>query len=292
MTLLLRSNLFVPANRANMVEKAHQIPADVIVLDLEDSVPPGEKEAARGALAGAIASLSAAGKTVQVRVNHLSTGLTRDDLAAAIGPGLSGLIFPKTEAAAEIRELDVMIRYQEVQGQVRPGTNVLFPHIETARGLLRCEEIATASTRIGGMSIGAEDFVADLGVARTNEAREIEYARRVVLHTCIAYGLQPLDVVFPHFQDEAGLIAEARYGKSIGFKGKYVIHPAQVAAVNAVFAPSPEEVELARRTVAAFEDAVAQGRASTQVDGRMVDTPTARRASDVLAYAEAIAARA
>jgi citrate lyase subunit beta/citryl-CoA lyase len=284
----MRSHLFVPANRANMVEKAHQIPADVIVLDLEDSVPPAEKEAARAGLRDAIASLSAAGKTVHVRVNHLSTGLTRDDLDAAIGPGLSGLVFPKVDAAADIRELDVLIRQQEVHHQVRAGTNVLIPHIESARGLLRCEDIALASTRIGGLSVGAEDFVTDLGVARTPGGVELEYARRVIVHVCAAYGLQPLDIVYSHFQDEAGLLADARFGRSIGFKGKYVIHPAQVEATNAVFAPSAEEVEAARRVVAAFEAALAQGHASTQIDGRMVDTPVARRARDVIAFSEAL----
>ncbi|HWC31265.1 MAG TPA: CoA ester lyase [Dehalococcoidia bacterium] len=288
MAQLMRTHLFVPANRANMVAKAHQVAADVIVLDLEDSVPPAEKDAARAGVRDAIASLNAAGKTVHVRVNHLSTGLTRDDLDAAVGPGLSGLVFPKVEGGADIRELDVLIRQQEVQHQVRAGTNVLIPHIESARGLLRCEDIVLASTRIGGLSIGAEDYVADIGVARTPGGQELEYARRISVNVCAAYRLQALDVVYPQFQDEAGLLADARYARSIGFKGKYVIHPTQVDAVNAVFAPSADEVETARRIVAAFDEAVALGHASTQVDGRMVDTPTARRARDVITYAEAM----
>jgi citrate lyase subunit beta/citryl-CoA lyase len=240
---------------------------------------------------GAIQSLTAAGKTVHVRVNHLSTGLTRDDLAAAVGPGLSGITFPKVEAAADIRELDVLIRQQEVHNGVRPGTPVLIPHIESARGLLRAEDIINASTRVAALSIGAEDFVADLGVARTTDSAELDHARRMIVHACIAYRLAPLDIVWPQFSDEAGLIAEARYGRGLGFKGKYVIHPDQVAPVNTVFSPTAEEVENARRIVAAFEEALALGHASTSLDGRMVDTPTARRARDVIALAEAIEAR-
>jgi citrate lyase subunit beta / citryl-CoA lyase len=284
----MRSLMFVPANRPNMVEKAHSVPADVIVLDLEDSVPPAEKLAARDGVRAAIESLSAAGKTVHVRINHLSSGLTSDDLAAAIGPGLAGIAFPKAAGAADIRELDVMIRLHEVRNGVRPGTAALIPAIETARALLRCEDIALASTRITALCLGAEDFVADLAVPRTPGGVELEYARRVIVHVCAAYDLVPLDVVYSDFRDEQGLIADATYGRSIGFKGKYVIHPDQVEPVNAVFAPSAEDLEGARRVVAAFDEAVAQGHASTQLDGRMVDTPVAKRARELIEYSESL----
>ena len=285
---VMRSLMFVPANRPNMVEKAHGVPADVIVLDLEDSVPPAEKNAARDNLRAAIESLASAGKTVHVRVNHLETGLTADDLSAAIGPGLAGITFPKATGAADIRELDVMIRLHEVRNGVRPGTAALLAHIESARALLRCEDIALASTRMTSLSLGAEDFVADLAVPRTNAGGELEYARRVIVHVCAAYGLTPLDIVVSDFRDEQALIADATYGRSIGFKGKYVIHPDQVEPVNRVFAPSSDEVEHARRVVTAFDEAVAQGRASTQIDGRMVDTPVARRARELIEYAESL----
>src|SRR5215471_7428283 len=225
--MLARSILFVPANRDNMVARAAQTPADVITLDLEDSVPASEKEATRAKLRDAIASLKAAGKTVHVRVNSLETGLTKDDLAAAITPGLDGLSFPKAEAASDIREVDVLIRQQEMYNGVRPGTVLLFPQIESAKAVLRCEEIARASTRIAGLSMGGEDYTADLGVPRTVEGRELEYARRVLVHVCIAYKLLPLDGIWPVLGDIVGLTAESRYARSIGFKGKYLIHPEQ-----------------------------------------------------------------
>ena len=284
--LITRSLLFVPANRDNMVARAHQTPADVIVLDLEDSVPPSEKESTRGKLRDAVISLKAAGKTVHVRVNGLDTGLTRDDLAAAIGPGLDGLVFPKAEGARDIRQLDVMIREQEMRNNVTPGTVQLFPHVESARGVLRCEDVAQASSRIAGMSLGGEDYVASLGVPRTSEA--LEYGRRVVVNVCSAYGLLPLDVVYPVINDEPGLKAETEYIRSIGFKGKYVIHPGQVETVNRAFSPHAGEVEAARRAVVAFDEAVTRGQASVQVDGRMVDIPGAKRYRDLIAYAEAV----
>ncbi len=286
---LMRTILFVPANRENMVERAHQAAADIICLDMEDSVPPAEKANAREIVRRAVPSLSAAGRTVQVRVNHLDTGLTAEDIAAAVCPELHSLAFPKAEGGQHIRDLDVLIREQELKKGVKPGTIGLIPSIESALGVLRCEEIARASTRLTGISLGAYDYTADLGVARRPDGRELEYARRVIVHVCAACGLEPLDTPYGDFRDEPGLIAEAEYVRSIGFRGKYLIHPAQIDPVNRVFRPAEEEVEHARRVVAAFDEAVAQGHASAQVDGRMVDTPVAKRARDLITYAEQIA---
>jgi len=289
--LLMRTLLFVPANRENMVERAHGAPADVIVLDMEDAVPPAEKEAARQIVQKSVPTLKAAGKTVHVRINHLDTGLTRDDILAAVQPGLAGLAFPKAEGAQHIRDLDVMIREAETRNGVRPGTTVLIPSIESAKGVLRCEEIALASTRLAGISLGAYDYTADLAVTRNPDGRELEYARRVIVHCCTAYGLQALDTPYGDFRDEPGLIAETGYVKSIGMKGKYLIHPAQIEPVNRIFRPTDEEIESARRVVAAFDEAVERGHASVQVDGRMVDIPVAKRARDLIAYAEEIAGK-
>jgi citrate lyase beta subunit len=287
--MLARTLLFVPANRDNMVAKAAGVPADVITLDLEDSVPDGEKEATRAKLGASIQTLKDAGKTVHVRVNGLDTGLTEGDLAAAIVPGLDGLSFPKPTAAAHIREIDVMIRRQEMRAGVRPGTVVLVPQIESARAVLRCEEIATASTRIAGLSFGGEDYCLDLGVPRTPEGRELEYARRVIVHVAIAHGLQPFDGVWTALGDIDGLTAEAQYARGIGFKGKYCIHPEQVVPVNEAFSPTSAQVEAARRIVAAFDDAVREGHASVRVDGQMVDVPVVKRAQELLRYARQLA---
>ncbi len=288
----MRTLLFVPSQRANMVQKAAAIPADVIVLDLEDAVPPNEKEAARTTLRASIDSLKAAGKTVHVRVNHLDTGLTADDLSAAIGPGLDGLLFPKAQGATQIRELDVMIRERELHGGVRPGTIALIPLIETARAVLRCEEIAMASTRITGLAFGGEDYAADLGVARTPQANEFEYARRVIIHCAIACGLQPLDGIYATLHDEPGLVADATYARSIGMKGKYVIHPDQVVPVNDVFAPTAQELAAARKIVDAYDAAMQGGIGVIDVDGQLVDVPVANRARDLLTYAQAIGLQA
>jgi citrate lyase subunit beta/citryl-CoA lyase len=289
--LLMRSLLYVPANRPNMVERAHTTPADVIVLDLEDSVPPHEKEAARGALPAAIASLKEAGKTVHVRINHPDTGWARDDVAAAVRPGLDGINFPKTQGARDIRQMDVLLREHETHGGVRPGTVLLIPTIETARGLLRGEEIALGSTRVAGLALGGFDYALDLGLSRSRDGKELTYARQVIVTCSAAYGLQALDTPYGDIEDQAGLVAEAEYVRDIGFRGKYAIHPAHIEPINAAFAPQAADVERARRIVSAFEAAVAQGQASVQVEGQMVDTPVARRARELVEYAEALAGR-
>lgn len=284
-----RTLLFVPANRENMVRRAHEATADVIVLDLEDAVTPDEKPAARATVRESIESLRAAGKTVHVRVNHLETGMTREDLEAAIGPGLAGILFPKAQSAADIRDLDVLIREQEYHREgVKPGDTVLIPMIETARAVLRCEDIATASSRIAGLALGGEDYCADLGIPRTKEGRELEHIRRTMVHVCAAYGLRALDGIYAPLGDEEGLRADAAYSRSIGFKGKYVVHPEQVSPVNEVYSPTPAEVEAAKRLVSAFEEAVRQGHGTVKIDGQMVDVPVANRARELLAYAEAI----
>jgi citrate lyase subunit beta / citryl-CoA lyase len=286
---LLRTLLFVPANRENMLAKAQTLPADVVVIDLEDAVPPAEKDSARNLARSAIESLKAAGKSVHVRVNHLTTGLTKDDLTAAVGPGLDGILMPKVNGASQVRELDVLLREQELHSGVRPGTIALFPMIESARGVLRCEEIAIASTRIAGLALGGEDYAADLGIARTPEGRELDHARRVIVHVCAAYRLRALDAIYTNLHDEPGLLADAHYARSIGFSGKYVVHPDQIEPVNRVFSPTQAEVESARKIVSAFEAAEAQGLGTLEVDGQMVDIPVVKRARATLATADAIA---
>jgi citrate lyase subunit beta/citryl-CoA lyase len=272
-----------------MIERAYSTPADVIVLDLEDSVPPEEKLTARGNIREAVNYLKGAAKTVHVRVNSHASGLLKDDIVAAIGEGLDGLALPKVEGGRDIRQLDIILREQELHNGVRPGTVALIAHIESPRGILRCEDIIEASTRTIGLALGGYDYALELGVPRSKDGRELGYARHVVATACAAFGLQAFDGPYADFHDAAGLAAEAQYARAIGFKGKYVIHPNQVETVNRLFTPADEEVEEARKVLAAYEEAVAAGHGSVEVDGKMVDTPVARRAQALIGYAEEIA---
>jgi len=287
----LRSFLFVPAQRESMVEKAASLGADALVLDLEEAVPPAEKSAARGVAAAHTGRLAEAGAAVYARVNEVRSGLTRDDLMAAVRPGLAGVLLPKVQAAQDVRDLDVMLREAEMANGVRPGDIAVAPMIESARGVLRCEDIATASDRVTALALGAYDYAADLGVKRDREGVAIYHLRYVVVQVAAAYRLCAIDTPYADIADAEGLAAETRLAKAIGLKAKLAVHPSQLAVINEIFAPSEDDLAQARRVVQAFDDGVASGLGAVSVDGRMVDGPVAARARELLALAEEISKR-
>lgn len=288
--LPLRTLLFVPANRDRMLQRALTSDADAIVVDLEDAVPSSEKAAARKSAARFIPRLAKAGQRVFVRVNGIQTGLTRDDLLAAVSGSLSAVVLPKTESPQDLRDLDVLLREAEMAHGVRPGDVATLPLIESALGVLRCEEILSGSDRVLGLSAGAEDYVYDLGVERS--ATALQHLRATIVQVCAAYSITPIDTPYPEHTDEAGLLEEAQLAKSIGMKGKYVIHPDQVGPVNAVFSPSKDDVARAKAIVAAYDVAAKKGRGAISVEGRMVDAPIAERARALIAADAAIRKRA
>jgi len=289
---LIRSLLFVPGHRERMLARAASAGADAIVIDLEDAVPLAEKKAARRQTRTALKTLADAGHTVFVRVNSIDSGLTRDDLMALVRRGLAGVVLPKAAHPQDLRDLDVLLREAEMANRVRPGDIATIPLIESPRALLRCEEIARASDRIVALSVGGEDYSAAMGIARDPAGAGLAHLRHVVATVAAAYGLVPIDTPYADLRDAKGLAAETRLVKVIGFKGKYVLHPDQVAAVNRIFTPSREEIAAARRTIAAAQEGVGRGAGAISLDGRMVDPPVVERAHRLLATAAAIKARA
>jgi len=287
-----RTLLFVPANRERMLARAPRTGADAIVVDLEDAVPTTEKRAARTTLRGTLPAVIAAGTPVFVRVNNVRTGLARDDVMAAVRPGLAGVVHPKTEQAQDLRDLDVLLREAELRYKVRPGDIQTIPLIETPRGVLRCEEIALASDRVVALSVGGEDYTASIGVPSEGWGAALAHIRQTVVQVAAAYGLQPIDTPFAAFRDEAGLRVDAEAARALGFKGKYAVHPDQVAPLNEIFTPRPKELVAARRIVEAAEAAKKQRRGTVSVNGRMVDAPIVERARRLIALAASIEARA
>ena len=288
---ILRTLLFVPGNRQRMLERAPRAGAAAIVVDLEDAVPKAEKRTARALVRALLPKLAACGHPVFVRVNNVHSGLARDDVMAVVRPGLSGVVHPKTDAPQDLRDLDVLLREAEMKYKIRPGDIRTVPLIESPIAVLRCEAIACASDRITGLSLGGEDYTAALGVARDASGAALTHARNVLVTVASAYGLPAIDTPYVSIKDERGLVAEAKVAQSLGFKGKYVIHPDQVAPVNAVFAPTKDDVEYARRVVAAAADAAKRRRGSVALDGKMIDAPIVERASRLIALAERIAER-
>jgi citrate lyase subunit beta/citryl-CoA lyase len=288
---ILRSLIFVPGNRRDMLEKARDFDADAIVADLEDSVPPAEKENARGVVRDMAPTLSGLGQKVLVRLNSLDTGLTRDELAALIGPHLYGISIGKVESTWDIKECDRIASALEKGAGLEPGHLKIVPWIENSRAVMRVYDIAIASPRVVGLAFGAEDYTDDMDIQRTDEGDEVYFPRATVALAARAAGVAALDSPFVRFRDQDGLKREIEVALKLGFKGKFAIHPAQLDTINAMFSPRPEDVEYARRVMEAWDQAEAEGRGSTSLDGRMIDVPVVKRARSLLAMADAIAER-
>jgi citrate lyase subunit beta / citryl-CoA lyase len=285
---LLRSLLFIPGNRMKMIDKAKSLDPDAVVFDLEDAVPLAEKSTARQMIRDAIDSGDFRRFRIFVRVNPATTDLLPADLHAVVSSSLTGIVLPKVESREEVERVHRMLREREQRAGAGDGGVRILPIIETVRGVLSLPEIAGASDRLVGLSFGAEDFATDLGVERSREGIESQYPRVQIALWSRLTGVTAVDTVFSDVNDDEGLERETRLVRQLGFRGKYVIHPRQIEPVNRLFTPSEEEVEYARRVVAAYEGAEARGEASVALDGKMIDIPVVGRARDLLLLAEAI----
>lgn len=284
---LLRSLLSVPGNRPAMLEKARSLPADGLHLDLEDAVPPGEKERARQTVGQVLPGFALRRQLVVVRVNPLGSEQFQRDLDAVVSPYIEAISLPKAGSPEEVRTADAMISEREERKGLLPGRIGLFLWIETARAMVAAFDIASASPRVRALLFGADDFTREMGIPRTRDGKELIFARWTVSITARAAGVLALDAGYPDFRDQEGLVQEARLARRMGFQGKFLIHPSQIDPVNSVFVPAPEEVEAAERVVEAFEAAVAQGHATTSLEGSLIDTAIAERARRLLALAQA-----
>ena len=288
----MRSVMTVPVIVERFVEKAPSSGADVICLDLEDSVPPAEKLAARPLARKAIETMSEIqglrpSHQIYVRVNGSWSGLIEGDLEAVVRPGLQGVVISKTESVEMIREIDALLERIENQHSMPPGRVSVMPLLETAKGVARAYAICEASPRLTGAIFGAEDYATDMGVERTSEGAEILFARTQIAIACRAAGIEAIDTPDPDYTDEDHLRREMRLAKSLGYRGKLVIHPFQVQLANEIFRPTEAEIADARLIVEAFErDGLAQGRAAIPLGGKMVDTPIYWRAKRLLEAAE------
>ena len=288
---LLRSLQFVPGNRRDMLEKSRGFDADVLVADLEDSVPAAEKTAARELVRELAPSLSSMGRKVMVRVNSLDTGLTAEDLRAVVNPQLYGVSLGKVDSPWHIRECHRLLGVEELRLGIPLGSIKIIPWIENAAGVLNMADIVGASSRVVALAFGAEDYTNDMGLQRTEGGEEVRLPRAMVPIAARAAGIVALDTPYVRFRDADGLRREAESALSLGYKGKFSIHPAQLEIINAVFTPNEEDLEYARRVVKAWEEAEAQGRGALALDGNMVDVPVVKRAYNLLQLAEEISKR-
>lgn len=304
---LNRCQLFGPGSRPSIFEKMAKSEADVINLDLEDSVAPDDKDQARKNVIQAIGDIDWGDKYLSVRINGLDTPWWyRDvvDLLEQAGERLDQIMIPKVGCAGDIYAVDALVSAVE-QARGRSKRITLEVIIESAAGICHVEEIASASPRLQAMSLGAADFAASMGMQTTGIGGTQEnyymlreghkywsdpwhWAQAAIVAACRTHGLLPVDGPFGDFSDDEGFIAQARRSATLGMVGKWAIHPRQVALANQVFSPSPEQVAEAREILAAMEKAKAEGAGATVYKGRLVDIASIRQAEVIVRQAELI----
>ena len=285
---VLRSLLFVPGNRADMLTKAAGLTPDALVPDLEDSVPVEEKAHARDVTASFLPQLAQGGALVIPRVNSLETGLLEDDLAAVVGPHSYGVSVGKIYTPQNVETIAGIMARLEQKAGIAVGHTKLVLWMETAMAIVQAYEICAASPRIVGVAFGAEDFTHDMGIERSTDDSEVAVPRSLVCVAARAANVLALDTPYFLFRDPEGLQHNALASKKIGFKGKFAIHPSQLDIIHATFSPSLADIDYARRVVAAFEEAERAGKGATSLDGKVVDVPVVKRAKALLEVAESI----
>jgi len=287
MTHIRRSVLFMPGDSMRKITKATQLDVDSIVMDLEDSVAPDNKAEARRTVSEALQTLDFGRSERLVRLNAAETGLLGDDLADTIDAQPDGYVLPKTETAAQVQYVGRLLGRAEKANGWADSSIRLLVIIETALGVMNVKEIAQASPRVETLMFGAEDLAGDIGAKRTREGWEVFYARSAVVTAAAAYGLQAIDMVLIDLANLERLEEECNFARRMGYEGKMAIHPRQVEVINRVFAPSPEEIEQARRLMQAHAEHQAAGSGVFTLNGRMVDMPMVKMAERVLNKAKA-----
>jgi len=283
----LRSLLFVPGDSERKFARAKDCGADALILDLEDSVAPPQKAAARALVAGLIHDEPNRSWSLIVRVNALDTGLALDDLAAVVKPGLDALLIPKVNNAADLERIGRYLDGLEAKAGMALGSvRLAAVATETAKAMFALASYAPAHPRLIALTWGAEDLSAALGATDNKEADgswtfPYELARAQCLFAAAAAEVAPIDTLYADFRDLQGLERDCRRSRRDGFVGRLAIHPDQVAAINRAYAPSEAEIAHARKIVAAFE--ANPGAGTLGVDGKMVDLPHLKAARKILA---------
>lgn len=273
----------MPASNPRALEKGRELPADGLIFDLEDAVAPAAKETARSTLAAALAAGGYGGRELVVRVNALDTRWGHADLAAAARLPVDAVLLPKVESADRVRLSQSLI---EAFGA--PSRLKLWCMVETPLGILEIREIAAASPLLAVLVLGTSDLTKELQARPTRDRLPLVTALGLAMLAARAHRLAILDGVHLDLADEAGLVASCRQGRELGFDGKTLIHPKQIGAANAAFAPDPDEIIWSRRVVAAHAAAEAQGAGVVLVDGRLIENLHVEEARRLLALAAAI----
>lgn len=281
MIVLRRSLLFLPGNNPGMLQNGGVFGADGVILDLEDSVAPAQKDAARLLVAEALATVDYENSETIVRINPLDTyGLT--DIPVIVAGQPSALLIPKVESEADILSAVKLIEKYEK----KPHSVKIIALLETPKGIAEAYSIAKSHNRLVALALGAEDYTASLGAKRTKEGGEIYSARMQVINSAAAAGIQSIDTPFTDANDPEGLKVDTELAKNLGFKGKLSINPRQISMIHSVFNPTIQDIDWATRVIAAIEKAKAEGAGVASMNGKMIDAPVVSRAETMLLMAE------
>ena len=282
-----RSMLFLPGNSPNILLNADFLGSDAIILDLEDAVAPTEKDSARILVRNAITSLGYT-REVIVRINPIDSPYWQKDLEEIIKVKPDMIMPTKVDSGDYVRTISAYIGQMEEKYGIEPGSVKMIPLIETALGVERAFEIASADPRVAAIFLGGEDFTADMRCKRTKEGTEIFYARSRMVLAARAAGVDVYDTPWTDVEDYDGLIEDAKFAKSLGFTGKSSISPRHIPFINEVFSPTEAEVQYALDVFDCIEKAKAEGKGVVSLRGKMIDAPIVARARQVLEAAEAI----
>ncbi len=269
--------MFVPGNNPGMMADAHIYGPDSIMLDLEDSVTMAEKDTARLLVYNALKSIDYGDTEMVVRINPLNTPYGKKDIEAVVKAGVHVIRMPKTETAEEVVEVEREIERVEKEIGCLGRTKIMAA-IESTLGVVNAYAIATASKRMMGIALGAEDYSANLKTQRTPGGEELRLARETIVVAARAAGIDALDTVYSNLNDMETFRKEVEFIKTLGFDGKSIINPRQIEVVNEVFAPSEKAIEKARTIIAAIKEAEKKGSGVIAVNGKMVDRPVVIRA--------------
>ena len=286
MERLRRTMMFVPGANAAMLRDAPLYGADSVMFDLEDAVSLNEKDSARTLVHFALKTFDYSAIETVVRINGLDT-VGALDIEAMVLAGVNVIRLPKTETAQDIIDVAAVITQVEEENDLPVGTTKMMAAIESAEGVLNARDIATASDRLIGIALGAEDYVTNMKTRRYPDGQELLFARSMILHAARAAGIAAIDTVFSDINDIDGFIAETTRIKQLGFDGKSVINPRQIPLVNGISAPSKAEIQQAKEVIWAIREAESKGSGVISLNGKMVDKPIVERAERVIALAKA-----
>jgi len=276
-----RSVLYMPGSNARALQKARELPADALILDLEDAVAPDAKALARNQVCRAVAERSFGKREVAIRINALTTAWGETDFRAAVSAGPDAVLVPKVSSSRDLAE---------IESRLGPANVAVWAMMETPLAILNAREIAGAGGRLACLVMGTNDLIKEFRGRHTPDRQNLSAALGICVAAARAYGLSIIDGVFNDIQDTDGFRASCLQARAFGFDGKTLIHPLQLASCNEIFAPSAKEVEAARKIIAAFESPENQGKGAIALEGRMVERLHAEIARSTVALADAIAA--